>query len=272
MTPSVVRLLAPNPGVFTGPGTNTYVIASEDDCVIIDPGPVIPEHRQTILDHVVDLQPRAVIVTHTHPDHAPMANPLATELDVPAYGYASGPEFDPDRMFRDGDRLRFGTATLEVLFTPGHAADHLCFQLDDLLFTGDHIKGGSSVMVEDMSPYLRSLERLQPLNLRRLYPGHGDEIDNPQGVIAEYLAHRLEREGEIVRALCAGAGTVGAVVEAVYADVDAALYPLAAYSVVAHLCKLREERRVTFSDDNVDGFGDHAARWATVVVWQESDS
>ena len=269
---AIRRLLAPNPGVFTGPGTNTYVVTSEDECVIIDPGPVIDAHRLTILDAVADLQPQAVIVTHTHLDHAPMANPLAGELDVPAYGYASGPEFDPDRRLGDGDRMRFGSATLEVLYTPGHADDHLCFRLDEVLFTGDHIKGGSSVMVEDMSPYLRSLERLQPLTLSRLYPGHGDEIPNPQEIIAEYIAHRLDREREIVDAIVGGAATVGAVVETVYCDVDPTLYPLAASSVVAHLRKLREEGRAQFRDDNQAGFGDHGTRWETPIRWLEADS
>ena len=268
----VLRLLAPNPGLFTGPGTNTYVISSEDDCVIVDPGPVIAAHRGTIIDAVADLQPRAVIVTHTHSDHAPMANPLALELDVPAYGYAPGPEFDPDRRLRDGDRVPFGKAELEVLYTPGHADDHLCFQLGDLLFTGDHIKGGSSVMVEDMSPYLRSLKRLQPLTLRRLYPGHGDALDNPQEIIADYIEHRLAREGEIVTAIIRGASTVGEIVETVYRDVNSALHPLAAYSVVAHLTKLREEGRADFDDDNVNGFEDHGGRWIMRVDWREASS
>ena len=267
----VLRILAPNPGMFTGPGTNTYVISSEDECVIIDPGPVIPAHRTRILGEIADLQPTAMIVTHTHSDHAPMANPLAVEIGIPSYGYAPGPQFDPDRRLRDGDRITFGTTALEVLYTPGHAADHLCFQLDDLLFTGDHIKGGSSVMVEDMSPYLRSLRRLQPLSLCRLYPGHGDEIDNPQEIIADYIEHRLDREDEIVSAIVGGAATVGAIVESVYADVDRALHPLAAYSVVAHLRKLREEERADFIDDNVGGFEDHGGRWAIPVVWRKDE-
>lgn len=269
---SIQRLLAPNAGVFTGPGTNTYVVADEDECVILDPGPIIDAHRTTILEAVSALQPKAVMVTHTHADHAPMANPLARELDVPAYGYATGPDFDPDRRLRDGDHIRFGRTTLEVLYTPGHAADHLCFLLDDVLFTGDHIKGGSSVMVEDMSAYLRSLERLQPLALSRLYPGHGNEMSNPQEVVAEYIAHRRDREDEIVEALVGGATTVGAIVETVYHDVEAALHPLAAYSVVAHLRKLRDEGRADFDDDKTAAFGDHVSRWKTPVRRQEANS
>ncbi len=267
---TVRRLLAPNPGLFTGPGTNTYLISSEDDCLIVDPGPVIAVHRRAILEAVSDLQPRGVIVTHTHSDHAPLANPLAGLLDVPAYGYAPGPDFDPDRRLDDGDRLPFGRAELEILHTPGHADDHLCFVLGDALFTGDHIMGGSSVMVEDMSPYLRSLRRLQPLQLQRLYPGHGEEIDRPQEIISEYIAHRLAREAQIISAIEQGAQTVGDIVEVVYADVDQALHPLAAFSVVAHLRKLREEKRLDFHDDKLGGFEDHEARWQTEVEWQEA--
>ena len=265
-------LLAPNPGVFTGEGTNTYVITSEDECLIVDPGPIIPGHKATILETIGDLQPKGVLVTHTHVDHAPLANPLAAALDVPAYGYATGPEFEPDRTIMDGDRIPFGTTQLEVLYTPGHADDHVCFALGDALFTGDHIKGGSSVMVENMSPYLRSLERLQGHQWNRLYPGHGHEIDTPAEVIAEYIDHRLDREAEIVSALTDGASTVGGIVEVVYRDIDTALHSLAAYTVVAHLRKLAEEGRVEFGDDILLAFEDHGARWKTVVRWLEGVS
>ena len=182
--PSVVRILAPNPGLFTGPGTNTYVIVSEDECAVIDPGPIQDLHQAAIRRAVKGLQPRAVLVTHTHPDHAPLANPLAAEFGVPAYGYTVGPGFDPDRKLREGDRLIFGRAVLEVLYTPGHTEDHLCFRLGDTLFTGDHIIGGSTVVVSDMISYLRSLRRLSETEPARLLPGHGDEIGDPAEAIA----------------------------------------------------------------------------------------
>ena len=121
-------------------------------------------------------------------------------------------------------------------------------------------------MVEDMSPYLRSLRRLEPLTLSRLYPGHGDEIDDPHRTIADYIAHRLDREREIVAAIEGGNETVGQVVATVYGDVDPALHPLAAFSVVAHLRKLREEGRAEF-DDNAPGFGDHERRWMSGIRW-----
>ena len=241
---TVLRLLAPNPGIMTGPGTNTYVIVSEDECVVLDPGPVVDSHRAAIHKALLGLQPRAVVVTHTHPDHAPLANPLAAELGIRTYGYTAGPGFDPDRALRDGDRLRFGRSTLEVLHTPGHSSDHLCFLLGDALFTGDHIMGGSTVVVEDMTGYLRSLRRVGDLRPARLLPGHGHEIMNPGEVVTDYLEHRMAREGQIIAAIRGGARTVGAVLESVYREVDPRLHPAAAVSVLAHIRKLAAEGRV----------------------------
>lgn len=242
----VERLLAPNPGLFTGPGTNTYLLVSEDETLIVDPGPVEETHRAAILAAVADLQPVGVIVTHTHPDHAPLANPLAGALGVPAYGYAPGPEFDPDRRLTDGDVVPFGNDHIEVLHTPGHADDHLCFLLGDVLFTGDHIMGGSTVIVDRMGPYLRSLERLQQLRLDTLYPGHGEAMEDPQAVVRDYIEHRLARERQILDAVHAGAGTVGEIVERVYADVDPAYHRMAGQSVASHLEKSAGEGRVRF--------------------------
>ena len=248
----VLRLRAPNPGLLTGPGTNTYVIVSEDECVIIDPGPIEETHRAAIRDTVEEVDPRAVIVTHTHSDHAPLANPLSAEFGVRCYGYASGPDFDPDRRLRDGDRIRFGRATVEVLYTPGHSNDHLSFLLGDTLFTGDHIMGGSTVVVEDMTSYLRSLERVRETDPARLMPGHGEPMDDPAGVVSEYLEHRMAREGQIIGAVRSGAETVGAVVRSVYGGIDPRLHPAAAVTVLAHLRKLDEEGAV---DLDVTGHG-----------------
>lgn len=247
MTTTVERLLAPNPGLYTGNGTNTYLIVSEDEVLVVDPGPIIDVHRKAILETLVDRQPNGVLVTHTHPDHAPLANPLAETLGVPAYGYSIGPEFDPDRTLKDGDRVKVGTVELEVYHTPGHSDDHLCFLLDEVLFTGDHIMGGSTVIVDDMSRYLESLERLRGLEIARLYPGHGEPMDDPQEVVVAYIEHRLAREGQILDAIDRGSATVGQIVEAVYADVDSRLHPLAGYSVAAHLAKSVEDGLVQFN-------------------------
>jgi hydroxyacylglutathione hydrolase len=187
---------------------------------------------------------QSILVTHTHIDHAPMANPLASELGVPAVGHAPGPSFEPDIRLLDGARLEVGSLVLEVVHTPGHADDHLCFRSGSVLFTGDHIIGGSSVMVEDMGRYLDSLRRLKGKELSRLYPGHGDVIDEPEAVIDWYLAHRLQRHQEVHEAVAAGCESVEEVVDRVYRDVDPSLHPLAARSVAAHIRLLVEEGRI----------------------------
>ncbi len=246
----IERILAPNPGLFTGPGTNTYLVG-DDELVVIDPGPRDGSHRSAIEAAIGGRTVEAVIVTHTHPDHAPLANPLAKALGVPAIGYRPGPEFDPDRLLADGEAIEVGTDRLTAIHTPGHADDHLCFLSGGVLFTGDHIMGGSSVMIEHLAPYLASLERLQGFHLERLYPGHGPEIERPQEVISWYIAHRLQREAEIIASLEEGATTVSEVVERVYREVDPALHPLAARSVEAHLEKLVEERVVRLNAGRV---------------------
>ncbi len=248
----IERVLANNPGPFTGPGTNTWLL---DDgagrVVVIDPGPVDSRHARAIVEKLDRRDLVAVLVTHTHPDHAPMANPLARDMGVPAVGHAPGPAFDPEIRLLDGAVFDVGDIALRVVHTPGHADDHLCFRAGDVLFTGDHIMGGSSVMVERMGPYLASLEKLRGTGLDRLFPGHGDEMDDPDQVIDWYLAHRRQRHQEILDAVVAGASTPAEIVETVYADVDKALHPLAARSVEAHLTLLSEEGRIALRGDHV---------------------
>lgn len=249
---AIERVLAPNPGPYTGPGTNTWVIGDAATAVVLDPGPVIPAHSDAIWKVVNERTVTAVVVTHTHIDHAPLANPLATDAVAPAMGFASSEEFDPDIRLVDGSTVGVGDHTLTVVHTPGHSDDHLCFRLGSVLFTGDHIMGGSSVMVEDMGPYLESLQRIHHTGLTRLYPGHGSEMDEPDRVISWYLAHRMDRERQIVDAMIAGCSTVGDIVEHVYADVDTQLHPLAARSVVAHLRKLSTDGRARSHGENWD--------------------
>ncbi|HUO45358.1 MAG TPA: MBL fold metallo-hydrolase [Acidimicrobiia bacterium] len=243
----IERVLAPNPGPFTLTGTNTWLLDGGGEVIVIDPGPVLANHRDAIVTTLSGRKVIGILVTHTHSDHAPLANPLARELEVPALGYAVGPEFDPDLVVVEGEQLTVGTEKLNVLHTPGHSDDHLCFLVGKILFTGDHIIGGSSAMVEDLSAYLQSLNRLRGLDLERLLPGHGPEIEQPLEIIDWYLAHRQQREAEILAAVMAGASTVEEVVEVVYRDVDGALHPLAARSVVAHLNKLTAEGRLSLA-------------------------
>jgi glyoxylase-like metal-dependent hydrolase (beta-lactamase superfamily II) len=227
---------------------------------IVDPGPSIPQHLDAIRQLVEELEPVAVLVSHTHPDHAPSANQLAAELGVPAYGRSAGPGFKPDVEIADGDTVGVGAVEVRVVSTPGHSPDHVCFRVDDALFSGDHVIGGSTVVIEDLQEYLESLERLRGTGLSVIYPGHGDPIRDPDGVLDEYIEHRLQRQEQIVEALRRGAATVGDVVERVYESLDRALHFAAAQSVAAHLRKLVDDGAVLLPDG--------AAEWGSRVDYQ----
>lgn len=248
----VHHILAPNPGIFTGLGTNSYVVASAGQAVIIDPGPTIASHMDAIREEVAGYKVSAILVTHTHPDHAPAANPLAAEFGVPAYGRDPGPAFKPDVRVADGHVVTFGDLSAQAVFTPGHTPDHTCFLIDRVLFSGDHIMGGSTVVVEDMVDYMASLERLSGLDIDVMYPGHGPVMKDPAGVVRQYRDHRMDRERQIIEALARGAETVGEIVHLVYADVDSALHFAAGQSTGAHLRKLVAEGKVELPEGTAD--------------------
>ena len=137
------------------------------------------------------------------------------------------------------------------MHTPGHTDDHLCFRLADVLFTGDHIMGGSTVIIEDASEYLDSLYRVEELGVARIEPGHGEPIDDAGSVIREYIDHRLTRERQLLDAIAAGAGTIGDLVDVVYAEVPQGLRPAAVHQVRVQLVKLSRDAAVWF--DNTTG-------------------
>ena len=249
----VKRVLAPNPGPFTGPGTNSYVVASAGLAVVLDPGPVIPEHMDAIEVALGARTPLAVLVTHTHPDHAPAANLLGDRLGTPVLGFAAGPEFVPTHTLGDGDVVEVGSAALVAVHTPGHTADHLCYRIGDVLFTGDHIMGGSTVIIEDAATYLRSLRKVEDLAPRHLYPGHGPEIAAASRAITDYINHRLEREDHIVDAIAGGASTPLEIVQVVYHDVDPDLHVAAAMQVEVQLTKLAADGRLELHRDDAEG-------------------
>lgn len=243
----VENVLAPNPGIYTGAGTNTYLVADRGEIAVLDAGPTIDRHLLAIVEAIGDRQPVAVIATHTHADHAPLSNPLALRLGVPVHGYQPGPAFEPDLRVRDGQEIAVGGVALEAVYTPGHASDHLCFRLGGRLFTGDHIMGGSTVVMEDAAAYLESLYRVQALGVDRLEPGHGAPMDDAGRVIADYIDHRLAREREIIDAVGAGATTIDAVVDAVYSLVPPGLREAATHQVIVQMIKLKADGEVRFS-------------------------
>lgn len=242
----IERILAPNPSLYTGPGTNTYLVSDGTDVLVLDPGPVLDVHHAAIVAAIGGRTPVGVVVTHTHPDHAPLANPLAVALDVPVYGFASGPEFIPDMEIKDGAVVPVGTHEILAVHTPGHTADHLCFLLGDTLFTGDHIMEGSTVIIEDAAAYLESLYLVRDLAVARIEPGHGNSIDDAGATIADYIDHRLERERQIVAAVGEGAGTIGDIVDVVYAGIPAGLRHAAVHQVGVQLNKLSRDGAVFF--------------------------
>jgi len=243
----IERVLAPNPSMYTGPGTNTYLLSDGMEVLILDPGPVIDAHAAAIIAAVGNRQPVGVVVTHTHPDHAPMANPLALTLDVPVLGFAPGPEFVPDMEIADGATVAFGSREITAVHTPGHTPDHLCFRLDETLFTGDHIMEGSTVVIEDATDYLESLYLVRDLGVARIEPGHGSAIDDAGAVIDEYIDHRLMRERQIVTSVRDGAGTIGDIVDVVYVGIPADLRFAAVHQVGVQLTKLSRDGALTFA-------------------------
>jgi len=245
-------VLAPNPSPMTLEGTNTYLVgaAGTGAVVVVDPGPDDADHRAAVdaAARERDVAIGAVVLTHHHPDHAEAAG-WAVQWGAPLWAFA--PHLVPGdaRAMTDGATVRVGGTTIEAFHTPGHASDHLCLRVRETgaVLTGDHVLGRGTTVVAwpdgDMTAYIASLRRLATLPATVLYPGHGPALRDPARVIAGYLAHREERERQVLDALAAGDRTPGAIVARVYADVDAALHPAAERSVRAHLDKLEAEGR-----------------------------
>jgi glyoxylase-like metal-dependent hydrolase (beta-lactamase superfamily II) len=258
VSPRTRRLVAPNPSAFTFTGTCSYIVGA-GELAIIDPGPAIPAHIDALIAAIRGATLKAILVTHTHRDHSPAARALRELTGAPILGCApyappqdiaeTGPGLDashdrdhaPDRALKDGEALRLGDATLEVIATPGHTANHLCYALreEKTLFTGDHVMTWATTVIAppdgSMADYMASLERLRARDDVVLWPGHGGPAREPQRYLRALHAHRRQREASILQELDEGRQTIAEMVAHIYEGVDRRLHGAAALTVLAHL-------------------------------------
>ena len=235
---NIRSITAPNPGAFTLDGTRTYLL---DDRSVLDPGPAIDSHIDAIREALPKLD--TIFITHRHGDHAPAAIPLkrATGARIVA---PRGVLEETDHVVSDGDVI----GELEAIATPGHTIEHVCdLTRNGDLFTGDTILGFGTTAIfppdGHMGDYLRSLAKLRARNPQRIFPGHGPTREDAVALIDEYIAHRLERERQVLDAVARGAKDVSEMRKMIYPDLDPRLHGAAEIQIQAHLIKLTEEGR-----------------------------
>jgi glyoxylase-like metal-dependent hydrolase (beta-lactamase superfamily II) len=254
LAPGVRRVRAPNAGMMTGSGTNTYLLG-EREVTVLDPGPDDASHLRNILA-AAGPRIRWVVVTHTHRDHSPLATELAQAtgarligLPAPADG-RQDERFQPERQPRDGETLALGPVSLTAIHTPGHASNCVCYLEPEtrILFTGDHVLGGVSPVIlppdGEMAAYLDSLAKLGDYDFERIAPGHGELLEHGKEVIEHLRAHRIARESKVLRSIGQGA-TLDELAPKVYDDVPVERHEWAKLTLRAHLIKLEREGRIS---------------------------
>ncbi len=253
MLPEYVKpILAPNPSLLTGPGTTSFLVGSVPaGCVVIDPGPEDEGHLNRLVEEARAWGGlRSILITHGHSDHYEGARTLASRAGAPILAWSREGTPVADQELHDGQIIECGPDRLQVIHTPGHRFDHVCFLLEKarLLFAGDLVAGVGTVVIlppeGNMADYLTSLRRLLALDLALILPAHGPVVTQPHARLQEYIDHRLLRERQILEVLRAGLERIPEMVQRIYADVDPRLHGFAGESVRAHLLKLESEGRV----------------------------
>lgn len=269
VAPLVRRVLAHNPSAFTYSGTQSYLVGSEREVAVIDPGPDDADHIEALISGIGGAKLVAICCTHTHRDHSPAAATLAARTGAPIIGCAplalsdDGPRMDasfdteyaPDQVLMDGDTIGGDGWTLTAVHTPGHTSNHLCYALNDhdALFTGDHVMGWSTTVVAppdgDMTAYMESLKKLYERTDAVYFPAHGPQIDKTRQFVRGMIGHRRQREAQILRLMEKGDTRIKDMVPQMYKGVHVGLWPAAERSVHAHLIDLERKGRVGHEDD-----------------------
>jgi glyoxylase-like metal-dependent hydrolase (beta-lactamase superfamily II) len=253
-------MTAPNPSVMTGAGTNSYIVGDRE-LVLIDPGPDIESHEKALIE-AVGGRLKWIVCTHTHLDHSPAARAVKAATGAPIAGAVCAQDgrqdaqFAPDRVLSEGDTVAVKGVTLRAIHTPGHVCNHLCYLFEErkLLFTGDHVMQGSTVVITppngSMRDYLASLEKVLGLDIAELAPGHGRIIRSPHDELRKIIAHRLKREAKVLDALKRKSpGSLDELVPLAYDDTPERLYPVARRSLHAHLIKLVQDGKARESGE-----------------------
>ena len=251
LAPHILRIVADNPNDYTWVGTNTYLIGRET-LALIDPGPADPAHIDAVAKAVAGRKVAAILLSHTHLDHSPAARAFSDRFHAPVLGHslvdpaiakASGEDVDLevklDREIRDGFDLVVDDWTLKAVHTKGHFPNHLCYALDDWLFSGDHVMGWATTVITpplgNLCDYLDSLDRLLAMDFTRYLPSHGPTIDDPARYVAQVIGHRHARTRQILDCLARGVSDPAAIVDELYEGLTPRLVIAARGSVQAHL-------------------------------------